>query len=126
MFEEIDPRNPVPLYDQIAARIRLAVASGDLGEGDALPSVRQLAARLRINPATVVQAYRALEREGFVEMRQGSGTYVRGVSSDRRRQTREDQAARLVRGVLTEAARLGIPGTEVARALQREMGTRAP
>jgi len=126
MFEEIDPRNPVPLYDQIAARIRLAVASGDLGEGDALPSVRQLAARLRINPATVVQAYRALEREGFVEMRQGSGTYVRGVSSDRRRQTREDQAARLVRGVLTEAARLGIPGTEVVRALQREIGTRAP
>jgi len=125
MFDEIDPRNPIPLYDQIAARIRLAVASGDLAEGDALPSVRQLAARLRINPATVVQAYRALEREGFVEMRQGSGTYVRSVSTDRRRQTREDQAARLARDLLTEAARLGIAGTEVARALQREMGARA-
>lgn len=125
MFDEIDPRNPIPLYDQIAARIRLAVASGDLAEGDALPSVRQLAARLRINPATVVQAYRALEREGFVEMRQGSGTYVRNVSTDRRRQTREDQAARLARDLLAEAARLGIAGTEVARALQREMGARA-
>jgi GntR family transcriptional regulator len=125
MFDEIDPRNPIPLYDQIAARIRLAVASGDLAEGDALPSVRQLAARLRINPATVVQAYRALEREGFVEMRQGSGTYVRSVSTDRRRQTREDQAARLARDLLAEAARLGIAGTEVARALQREMGARA-
>lgn len=125
MFDEIDPRNPIPLYDQIAARIRLAVASGDLAEGDALPSVRQLAARLRINPATVVQAYRTLEREGFVEMRQGSGTYVRNVGSDRRRQTREDQAARLARELLAEAARLGIAGTDVARALQREMGARA-
>jgi GntR family transcriptional regulator len=125
MFDDIDPRNPIPLYDQIAARIRLAVASGDLAEGDSLPSVRQLAARLRINPATVVQAYRALEREGFVEMRQGSGTYVRSVSTDRRRQTREDQAARLARDLLAEAARLGIAGTEVARALQREMGARA-
>jgi len=125
MFDDIDPRNPIPLYDQIAARIRLAVASGDLVEGDSLPSVRQLAARLRINPATVVQAYRALEREGFVEMRQGSGTYVRNVSTDRRRQTRDDQAARLARDLLAEAARLGIAGTEVARALQREMGARA-
>jgi len=126
MFDEIDPRSPIPLYDQIAARIRLAVASGDLSEGVALPSVRQLAARLRINPATVAQAYRELEREGFVEMRQGSGTYVRGVSGDRRRQTREEQAARLARDLLTEAARLGIPGTDVARALQREIGARAP
>jgi GntR family transcriptional regulator len=125
MFDEIDPRNPIPLYDQIAARIRLAVASGDLAEGDALPSVRHLAARLRINPATVVQAYRMLEREGFVEMRQGSGTYVRNVSSDRRKQTREDQAARLARDLLAEAARLGIAGTDVARALQREIGARA-
>ena len=122
MFNEIDPRSTIPLYDQIAARIRLAVASGELGDGQALPSVRQLAARLRVNPATVVQAYRTLEREGFVEMRQGSGTYVRAVSHDRRRQAREDQATRLARDLLTEAARLGIPGTDVARALQREIG----
>jgi len=126
MFDEIDPRNPIPLYDQIAARIRLAVASGELKDGNALPSVRQLAARLRINPATVVQAYRTLEREGFVEMRQGSGTYVRAVSNDRRRQAREDQATRLARELLTEAARLGIPGSDVARALQREIGARTP
>jgi len=123
MFDEIDARSPIPLYDQIAARIRLAVAAGDLEEGQALPSVRQLAARLRINPATVVQAYRALAAEGFVEMRQGSGTYVRSVSPDRRQRAREDQAQRLARGVLAEAARLGIAGEDVARAVQRQLGT---
>ena len=125
MFDDIDPRNPIPLYDQIAARIRLAVAAGELAPGQALPSVRQLAGRLRVNPATVVQAYRALETEGFVEMRQGSGTYVRGVQSGRRRQAQAEQAVRLARGLLDEAARLGIPAEDIASAIQRELGGRA-
>jgi GntR family transcriptional regulator len=125
MFDDVDPRSPIPLYDQIASRIRLAVAAGDVVEGAALPSVRQLAARLRINPATVVQAYRVLEGEGFVEMRQGSGTYVRGVAPDRRRRAQENQALRLARGLLDEAARLGIPGEEVVNAVRRELGVRA-
>ena len=81
-----------------------------------------LAARLRINPATVVQAYRVLEGEGFVEMRQGSGTYARGVGADRRKRTQEDQAARLARGLLDEAARLGIRGEDVVHAMRRELG----
>lgn len=126
MFDDVDARNPIPLYDQIAARIRLAVAAGELAAGTALPSVRQLAGRLRVNPATVVQAYRSLEHEGFVEMRQGSGTYVLGVPADRRRQAQTDQARRLAREVLDEAARLGIPADAVAAAMQRELGGRTP
>jgi GntR family transcriptional regulator len=125
MFDDIDPRSTVPLYDQIAGRIRLAVAAGDVAEGEALPSVRALASRLRVNPATVVQAYRTLESEGFVEMRQGSGTFVMGVAAERRQRARDEQAQRLARGVLEEAARLGIPGDAVARAMQRELGTRS-
>ena len=122
MFDDIDPRRTIPLYDQIAGSIRLAVAAGEIGAGDALPSVRGLASRLRVNPATVVQAYRSLETEGFVEMRQGSGTYVRGVTADRRRRAQEDQAHHLARELLAEAARLGVPGELVSRALQRELG----
>ena len=56
MFHDIDPRSPTPLYAQIAARVRVAIASGELSPGDALPSTRQLAHTLRVNPATVVQA----------------------------------------------------------------------
>ena len=81
MFDDIDPRSPIPLYAQIAARLRVAVAADELKAGDLLPSVRQLAATLRVNPATVVQAYRDLEREGFVEMRHGAGTYVQQVGA---------------------------------------------
>jgi GntR family transcriptional regulator len=126
MFHQLDPRSPIPLYDQIATRIRVAVAAGDLRPGDSLPSVRQLASRLRVNPATVVQAYHQLESEGFVEMRQGAGTFVREVEPSKRKRARGEQARRLVRGLLKEAARLGIEVGEVTEALQRELGGTAP
>jgi len=122
MFDQIDPRSPVPLYAQIAGRLRLAVAAGDLRPGEPLPSVRQLAARLRINPATVVQAYRDLEGEGFVEMRQGAGTFVRDVAPDRRAGERAVQAGRLVRQLLADAGQLGITPPELRAALAREFG----
>ena len=121
MFDQIDPRSPTPLYAQIAARLRLAVASGELRPGEALPSVRQLAARLRVNPATVVQAYRDLEGEGFVEMRQGAGTFVREVATDRRAAERSQHAVRLVRQMLQHAGQLGVGTRELAEAIEQEL-----
>jgi GntR family transcriptional regulator len=125
MFDGIDPRSPTPLYDQIAGRVRVAIAAGELRPGEPLPSVRQLAARLRLNPATVVQAYRALATDGFVEMRQGAGTYVREVEATRRATTRSEHARRLVRAMLAEAARVGIPAQELQRAIEDELGVEA-
>lgn len=126
MFDDVDPRSPTPLYDQIAARIRVAVAAGELHPGQALPSVRQLAARLRVNPATVVQAYRQLASEEFVEMRQGAGTFVRDVTSARRAAARDRQATQLVRDLLGNAARLGIGRDTIAAAFARETGAEVP
>jgi len=124
LFEQIDPRSPTPLYAQIAARIRVAVAAAELRPGDALPSVRQLAARLRVNPATVVQAYRDLETEGFVEMRQGAGTFVRDVQSDKRASERARQAIALVRRMVAEASRLGLSTNEIVAAVAKELEMR--
>jgi GntR family transcriptional regulator len=121
VFDRLDPRSPTPLYAQIADRLRVAIAAGELAPGTALDSVRALAARLRVNPATVVQAYRDLEAEGFVEMRQGSGTYVRSVSAERRGRQREAEARQLVRGMLAEAARLGLSAAELRDAIQSEL-----
>ncbi len=123
MFADLDPRSPTPLYDQIASRIRMAIATGDLVPGRLLPSVRQLAGRLRVNPATVVQAYRALAADGFVEMRQGSGTFVRDVGSGRKASERTDQAQQLVRDLLSEAARRGLSAAEVAAAFKTELAS---
>ena len=76
MLDRIDPRSPVPLYAQISAELRAAIATGELTAGVPLPSVRQLSSQLRVNPATVVQAYRELETEGLVSTRHGAGTFV--------------------------------------------------
>ena len=126
MFEHLNPRSPIPLYEQIANRVRLAVASGELRPAAALPSVRQLATELRVNPATVVQAYRDLEGEGFVEMRQGAGTFVREVAPQARARERARQAAALVRELLAHAARLAVSRQELQAAVAEEIGVGAP
>jgi GntR family transcriptional regulator len=122
VFSDIDPRSPTPLYEQIAARVRVAVAAGDLGPGDSLPSVRGLARELRVNPATVVQAYRDLAIDGFVEMRHGHGTFVQEVPGFVRDEERADQAQKLVRKLLQDGARLGLSAEELAQALRAEIG----
>ena len=122
MFDNIEPRSPTPLYEQIAARVRLAVASGELTRGDPLPSVRGLAQELRVNPSTVVQAYRDLAADGFVELRHGQGTFVKEVPSFQREEERAAQATRLVRKLLQDAARVGIGAEELAHAFRTEAG----
>ncbi len=121
MFERIDPRSPTPIYAQIAERVRVAVAAGELTKGDGLPSVRALATRLRVNPATVVQAYRELEQEKLVEMRQGAGTFILEMSTDSRARERQAAAKRLVRGLMEDAARLGIQKEDIKKALNGEL-----
>jgi GntR family transcriptional regulator len=100
----------------------VAVAAEDFAPGEALPSVRQLSAALRVNPATVVQAYRELEREGFVEMRHGAGTFVQAVPAARRQEERMRQARRLVRQMLAEGARAGLGAAELGQAMTEELG----
>jgi DNA-binding transcriptional regulator YhcF (GntR family) len=124
LFDRLDPRLPTPLYAQIADRIRVAVASAELAVGDALPSVRVLAAKLRVNPATVVQAYRDLEQEGLVETRQGAGSFIAEISSDRRARSRSAIARKLVRDLLREAARQGLNAEDIRRAFDDESGGR--
>ena len=126
MFDRLDPRSPTPLYAQIAGTIRVAVAAGELESGQTLPSVRQLAIRLRVNPATVVQAYRDLEVEGFVEMRQGAGTFIRDVNPSRRSEELETRAGQIVRAMLANAARVGIDKAAIREAFESEMGELVP
>ena len=122
MFERIDPRSPTPLYAQIAARLRVAIATGELRPAAALPSVRELAAELRINPATVIQAYRDLETAGLVEIRQGAGTFVRELAPGRRSRERARQAKALVRRLITDARRAGVSLPELRDAIDAEIG----
>lgn len=65
-----------PLYEQVLQQIRYAVARGDVALGSKLPSVRELAQQLRINPNTVMRAYQELDRDGLTETRRGQGTFI--------------------------------------------------
>jgi len=125
MFDHLDSRSPTPLYAQIASRLRVAIASGELRPGDGLPSVRQLSSRLRVNPATVVQAYRELEGQGLVSTRQGSGSFVQEVAVDRRKSDRAQEARRLVRELLADAGSLGISAGELRAAMEHELTSEA-
>ena len=125
MFEDVDSRSPTPLYEQIAARVRVAVAAGDFQPGEALPSVRELSRQLRLNPATVVQAYRELEDDGFVEMRRGAGTFIREVHLMKKEEERDKRAREIARGALQDAARLGLSAAEILEALRAVVGEEA-
>ncbi len=114
MFIELDFRNHVPIYVQIVERIKHLVATEVLEPGDQLPTVRQLAADLRVNFNTVARAYRILDQAGLVSTQQGRGTYVL-ESLPPGRSTRLRQAAlkALTQHFLTEAARLGFEPDDV-------------
>jgi GntR family transcriptional regulator len=87
----LDLQSGVPVYRQIIDQVRGGIASGALTVGDQLPTVRQLAVDLSINPNTVVRAYRELELGGLLETHQGTGTFIsaqkmRGAGAERERQ----------------------------------------
>src|SRR5215469_13197074 len=72
----LNPSSGVPLYLQLMEQIKHAIETGAMRAGDQLPSVRQMAEELVINPNTVVRAYRELEHEGVIELKHGSGAFI--------------------------------------------------
>ncbi len=111
-----------PLYVQIMDGIRRGLVRGTLRPEDALPSVRDLASDLRVNPRTVSQAYAELERDGVVQVRHGKGTFVAPeVRPDRRERPR--LAKQVARRALADASRHGLVLEELLEAL-REIGER--
>lgn len=94
----LDPASRTAIYQQIVEQVRILVARGELADGDRLPSVRELALELRINPNTVAQAYRELEREGWVVSQQGRGVFV----THRRPQLADGERRRQLQGAIDD------------------------
>lgn len=76
MWYHVDPHSGVPIYVQLKEQIKKAAASGQLKEGEQLPSVREFALRLTVNPNTVSRVYQELEREGVIQTARGLGTFI--------------------------------------------------
>jgi GntR family transcriptional regulator len=117
----VDVSSSEPLFAQIVGAAKHAVATGRLRPGDRLPSVRELARELLINPNTIVRAYQALEAEGVTVSRRGSGTFVANrkvvvKTDERRRRFRE-----ALDPVLAQAVHLGLSEAEVRRAFTQTL-----
>lgn len=118
----IDTRGAKPIYVQIMDEVRRLIVIGDLKAHDPLPSVRQLAADLRLNHNTIVQAYRELEREQVVYARRGHGTFVAEQTAPQAQ--RERVMGEVVDRALTDAQRHGIAPNALLEALRKAVAAR--
>jgi GntR family transcriptional regulator len=119
MFQ-VDTSHPTPLYHQLERSIRFAIATGKLGIGDQLPTVRQLAVDLRINANTVAKVYTELERTGVVETRRGVGTFVTARPNEAaNRRDRERRLRELADHFITETHKHGFSIEDVIEYLEK-------
>ena len=119
MLIRIDPQSAEPLFEQVVFAVKAAVARGEAKAGEQLPSVRELARELAINPNTVVRAYEVLERDGVIVRRQGAGCFLTGRGSDLAATERRKQLVDLLRRAATEAFHLGFPAADIEKALRQ-------
>jgi GntR family transcriptional regulator len=109
----IDARDGVPIYLQIVEQIKKSVALGRLKPDEPLPSVRQLALDLTINPNTVARAYLELEHQGVISKRQGQGTFVSSQAAEASRRERQKIVGALFEKALVEAVNSGMTAAEI-------------
>ena len=119
MFITIDPSNGLPIYMQIVNQIKTSIAMGRLMPEDPLPSVRQLAVDLAVNPNTVARAYLDLEYEGIIYKRQGAGTFVSSQGVEMSKNERRKVLGELIEKALVEGVNLGLEEKELREAFER-------
>jgi len=107
--------SPSPIYEQILRQIRAQILSGDLHEGEALPSIRKLAQSLQISVITTKRAYDELEREGLIDTVGGKGTFVGSPNAEYLREKRVRAVEEKLSEALSEARGAGLGTEEVRR-----------
>jgi GntR family transcriptional regulator len=104
----ISNSSPDPIYEQINRQIKAQIISGDLAEGEALPSIRKLAQELQISVITTKRAYDELEREGFINTVSGKGTYVAVQNQELLKEKKMKIVEEKLTEAVSEAKMLGI------------------
>lgn len=105
----VDPTKPQPLFEQLAASVRAAIAQGEIARGERLPAASDVAGMLEVNMHTVLKAYQVLRDEGLIELRRGRGAVVTASHAG------EARLLMMARELLEESRRHGIDAAEVAR-----------
>ncbi|MCL4814923.1 MAG: GntR family transcriptional regulator, partial [Vicinamibacteraceae bacterium] len=115
----VDPSSPIPLWAQVQDGLRRLVACGSLRPGDPVPSVRDAARELGLNPATIAKAYQALADAGVLVVRRGDGTYVAENPATLTTHDRRQVLARDAGQFIANVVALGVTEDEVAAAVRR-------
>ena len=119
MLLELDHHSGVPIFRQVMGQIRQQIMTGTLREADQLETVRDLAARLKVNPMTISKAYSFLEAEGLVTRRRGIGLFVAKVKTTRRQQIKGELLDRVMEKAVVCALQLGVSETEALDLLKQ-------
>jgi GntR family transcriptional regulator len=114
----LDLHSGVPVYRQLIDQVQAAVASGALAPADQLPTVRQVAVDLAINPNTVSRAYREMEIRGLLDTQQGTGTFIADRRVEYSKDERERQLAQLVGEFVSRAGAAGFTLKQLMKALR--------
>lgn len=126
MFIHLNPNSGMPIYRQLFQQLRQRIVSGQLGESDKLPSVRDLSADLKINLLTVAKVYQMLERDGLVETRRGLGTFVLNGHTTRSLTEKRKLIAAAVDQIVAEAQHLDLTESEVVRLISERFEATKP
>jgi GntR family transcriptional regulator len=119
---QIDLESKVPIYVQVEDQVRALIAAGQLRPGEQLPTIRELAADLRVNYNTIARAYLELDRDGVISTQRGRGTFVAGVPDEKQMaRKRHRKLHTVVRSALDEAQMLGYEPGEIAEAFEQEL-----
>jgi GntR family transcriptional regulator len=121
----VNPQSGVPIYRQLMEQIRRMISSGQMGPGDALPSVRELAVTHAVNPMTISKAYSLLEAEGLLERQRGKATIVSrdgGSAENKKERLRRLQPS--IDQLVTAARQLQLGSDDVISALRKNLENR--
>ncbi len=121
MFFSIEPSNGVPMYEQIVRQVKFSVASRTLRPGQMLPSVRELATQLAVNPNTVSRAIGQLQTDGVVESLRGRGMVVCQEAPAQCRRERQTIVAQRIQSVLEDAVQAGLTVDEIEAMVRTSM-----
>jgi GntR family transcriptional regulator len=122
MTIRLNPLSGTPLYVQLVEHLKHAIETGAIKAGEQLPSVRKMAEDLLINPNTVVRAYRDLDAEGILELRHGSGVFVRESVSARTDVMKK--AAPIIRSAVDRLESLDLAEDDIRRLIENELALR--
>ena len=124
MIFRIDPSNGSPVYDQIARQVKFAVASGAIKQGELIPSVRQLAKDLALNPNTIARAYRQLQDEEIVTPLRGTGLQIAEGARALCKASRREYVRERFRGAIAEARTSQLEDAEIRTVFESELKKR--